>query len=118
MPALPADRTFLFLALIGVLLTLAGVVLTRAGAAGSDAGSPLLAIVVAGVALSMFSLVPPAARMLVNGWRRVGIGPRDLVRSARLADGLSIGVWLIWLAGAVVVLPDAWAPMMRTLTAG
>ncbi len=115
MPALPQDRTFLFLALIGVLLALAALMLLRAGAAGSDAGSTLLGALVIGVGLTMFSLVPPAARMLIAGWRRVGIGPRDARRSAGLADGLSLGVWALWLIGGATVLPNAWAPMLGYL---
>lgn len=112
MPALPPNRTFLFLALMGVLLALAAMLLSRAGAAGSDAGSILLGALVAGIGLTMFSLVPPAARMLITGWRRVGIGPRDMRRSDRLADGLSMGVWALWLVGGATVLPNAWAPML------
>lgn len=118
MPALPPDRVFLLSALVGVLLALASAMILRAGAAGSDAGSPLLAGLVVGVGLTMGSLVPPAARMLIAGWRRVGVGPRDAIRSARLADGLSVVVWALWLAGAVTVLPNAWSPMLRYLAAG
>lgn len=118
MPALPPDRVFLFSAAIGVLLALASSLILRGAAAGSDAGAPLLAGLVLGVALTMGSLVPPATRMLVTGWRRVGIGPRDAMGSARLADGLSVAVWALWLLGAAAVLPNAWGPMLGYLADG
>lgn len=114
MPALPPDRTFLLAALVGVLLALAGILL-RPAAAGSDAGSLLLGLMATGIALTMFSLVPPAARMLLRGWRSVGIGPRDPAAAARTADGLALVVWAMWLAGAAVALPNAWAPMLAYL---
>ncbi|TVV70025.1 hypothetical protein FOY91_20100 [Sphingomonas solaris] len=115
MPTLPPTRSFLLLALVGVLVALVAASLVRSGVGASDSGPLLLGALVAGAALAMFSLVPPALRLLLAGWRRVGIGPRDPALSARLADGLALAVWVLWLAGGAVALPAAWGPLLANL---
>ncbi|WP_156678729.1 hypothetical protein [Sphingomonas profundi] len=112
---LTTNRNFLLLALLGVLIALAARVLTGAIAGASDAGPLLLGAMVAGIALTACALVPPALRLLLRGWARVGIGPRDPRRARRLADGLAIGVWVFWIAGAAVALPGAWGPLLANL---
>lgn len=108
-------RNFLLAALIGVAVALAAWLISGAMAGASDAGALLLGVMIAGGALTAFSLVPPALRLLLRGWARVGIGPRDPRTAGRLADMLSIGVWLLWVLGAAAALPPAWAPLLANL---
>ena len=112
---LTSNRNFLLLALIGVLLALAARLLTGTIAGSSDAGPVLLGAMGLGVALAMFSLVPPALRLLLRGWARVGIGPRDPARARWLADLAALAVWALWIVGAVVAVPGAWGPLLSNL---
>lgn len=112
---LTSTRNFLVLALVGVLVALAASVFTGAIAGASDAGPLLLGAMIAGGALTMFSLVPPAVRLLLRGWARVGIGPRDAKAALRLADAIAMGVWALWIFGGIVALPGAWGPLLANL---
>ena len=115
---LTSTRNFLLLALIGLGVALAAGLISSAMAGSSDAGSLLLGAIVAGLALAMFSLVPPALRLLLRGWARVGIGPRNRSTAAWVADVVSIGVWLLWIVGAGAALPPAWGPLLAKLGMG
>ena len=109
---LTTTRNFLLLALVGVLIVLAARAVAGATGGASDSGALLLGAIIAGAALTAFSLVPPALRLLVRGWARVGIGPRQPGAAARLADMIAIAVWALWLIGAAVALPGAWGPLL------
>lgn len=115
---LTTNRNFLLLALLGVLLLLAARAVAGATGGASDSGPLLLGAMIGGVALSAFSLVPPALRLLLRGWARVGIGPRDPGAARRLADGLALAVWALWIVGAAVALPPAWGPLLANMGMG
>ncbi len=112
---LTSTRNFLLLALIGIAIALSAWLISGAMAAASDAGAMLLGAMIAGGALTAFSLVPPALRLLLRGWARVGIGPREPRTVARLTDLLSIAVWALWIIGGAAALPPAWAPLLANL---
>lgn len=109
---LTTTRNFLFLALVGVLIVLAARAVAGAAGGASDSGAMLLGTMIGGAALTAFSLVPPALRLLVRGWARVGIGPRQPRAADRLADIIALAVWALWLVGAAVALPGAWEPLL------
>lgn len=109
---LTTTRNFLLSALVGVLIVLAARAVAGASGGASDSAALLLGAMIGGVALAAFSLVPPASRMLVRGWGRVGIGPRTPAAAAKLADMIALAVWALWLVGGAVALPGAWAPLL------
>jgi hypothetical protein len=112
---LTTTRNFLLLALIGVLIVLAARAVAGASGWASDSGALLLGAMIGGAALTAFSLVPPALRLLLRGWARIGIGPRQPAAARLLADVSSLAVWALWLLGAAVALPGAWAPLLAHL---
>jgi hypothetical protein len=112
---LTSTRNFLLTALLGILVALAAAMILRGGAGASDSAPVLLGAIITGAGLAMFSLVPPALRMLLRGWARVGVGPRRPDAARRLADLASCAVWALWLVGGIAVLPAAWAPLLANL---
>lgn len=111
---LTTTRNFILLALMGVLIVLAARLVAGAAGGASDSGSMLLGGMIGGAALTAFALVPPALRLLVRGWARVGIGPRQPRAADRLADMIAIAVWILWLIGGAVALPGAWGPLLAS----
>jgi hypothetical protein len=109
---LTTTRNFLLTALVGVLIVLAARAVAGATGGASDSAALLLGAMIGGAALTAFSLVPPALRMLVRGWARVGIGPREPRAAQRLADMIAMAVWALWLIGGAMALPRAWAPLL------
>ena len=115
---LTTTRNFLLLALLGVLLVFAARAIAGAAGGASDSGALLLGAMIGGAALTAFSLVPPALRLLLRGWARVGIGPRDPCTAQRLADWIAVAVWALWILGGAVALPGAWGPLLANLGMG
>ena len=109
---LTTTRNFLLVALLGVLVVLAARAIAGASGGASDSSGLLLGAMIGGGALTAFSLVPPALRLLVRGWARVGIGPRQPAAAQRLADIIAVAVWALWLIGGAVALPGAWGPLL------
>ena len=112
---LTSTRNFLLLAIIGVLIALTAGIVSSASAGVSDSAPLLLGAMLLGGAMTMFGLVPPALRLLLRGWGKVGIATRDPRTARRHADVLSVIVWALWILGMATALPPAWGPLLANL---